>query len=219
MDYTGKMEVSVKKILFSGLIIAMFLFTACGKKPVNQDSSASSEASLSSITEASASETKSDKSEVSSETSSSLDTSASVSEASSKEDTSASVTGKDSLGAFKEDLFLKDYPDFAGEYIDSYSERASMVIENFGYQLGITITWAESAYKTNEWEMTASLKDGKLVYTDCCMIEEDYTNEDDPEFEVAYMNGSGYFEVDGGKLKWTGAQDYGCADCVFEKMP
>lgn len=108
------------------------------------------------------------------------------------------------------------YSDLAGSYMDSFSQRAGMVVEDKGDCVGITITWSSSANEYTEWVMTAKMyEDGLLSYSDC--VKTNYTGE---EGEVEFENGEGCFApTEDGKLEWSLAEDEYCQQCVFEKVP
>ncbi|MBR0443921.1 MAG: hypothetical protein IJK14_00900 [Clostridia bacterium] len=111
-----------------------------------------------------------------------------------------------------------DYSVFAGDYEDEYSQRAMMEAEAGESGLHIVVSWSDSAFAYYRWEMKAVLEGDRLVYSDC--INEYFASDDSPEgpsHDILYTNGTGYFEVDSGKLKWTGAQDDSCRECVFSK--
>ena len=111
-----------------------------------------------------------------------------------------------------------DYSAFAGDYEDEYSQRAMMEAEDTGESLRIVVSWSESAFAFYRWEMNATLDGERLVYSDC--VNEYIASDDNPDGEareVLYENGTGFFEVENGKLKWTGAGDPDCRECVFSK--
>lgn len=115
------------------------------------------------------------------------------------------------------EAFKADYDSLEGDYFDEYSERATMTIESFGMEVKITVSWSASDTDYSEWEMTATLKDNRLEYTNCMCMFYDCTNPDDPLCTVVYMDASGYFEIKDGKLLWTGAKDDYCQECIFSK--
>ena len=104
----------------------------------------------------------------------------------------------------------------AGDYQDSYSQRATATVTEDGSNIKIVVNWGSSAFENTVWEMTAVREGDRLVYNDCTKTE--YENEDGAEkTEVEYKNGSGYFTVQDGKLLWNGAAEDDCVSCVFEK--
>ena len=111
-----------------------------------------------------------------------------------------------------------DYSGFGGTYDDEYSQRATMEATPEEDHLHIVVSWADSAFACYSWEMNATLEGNRLVYSDCI---NEYSASDDspegPEHKILYTSGNGYFEVDSGKLKWTGAEDQDCRECVFSK--
>ena len=111
-----------------------------------------------------------------------------------------------------------DYSGFTGVYDDEYSLRAMMEATVEGDGLFLTISWSESAFAYYRWEMHAVAEGNRLVYSDC--VSEYFASDDSPdgpEHTVLYTGGAGYFEVENGKLKWTGAEDQDCRECVFSK--
>ena len=112
----------------------------------------------------------------------------------------------------------QDYSLFSGDYEDEFSQRAMMEAEGQEDSLHIVVSWSESAFAYYRWEMNATLDGGRLVYSDC--INEYFASDDNPEgpdHKTLYTGGTGYFEVENGKLKWTGAEDQSCRECVFSK--
>ena len=130
----------------------------------------------------------------------------------------AAETAVPEPAAAAEEQTKTDYSLFAGDYEDEYSMRAMMEAEGEEDGLRIVVSWSDSAFAYYRWEMKAALEGGRLVYSDC--INEYFASDDSPEgpsHNILYTNGTGYFEVDNGKLKWTGAQDESCRECVFSK--
>ena len=111
------------------------------------------------------------------------------------------------------------YAGLAGQYYDSYSQRATMTVEADGANgVKLTVDWSSSASENTEWTMTARLtEDGLLSYNDCA-CSNIVTAEDGTEtVEIVSTDGEGWFTFDGDKLCWTGAADDSCVNCVFEK--
>ena len=109
--------------------------------------------------------------------------------------------------------------EIGGEYEDSFSQRAVLaVLENNGETLCL-VHWANSADSADEWRMTVDeIEDGKVLYSSC----EHYTLTADETGDLVSTDpveeGAGYFEIDGAALKWTGAADESCRDCVFKPV-
>ncbi|MCR4576984.1 MAG: hypothetical protein K5784_03675 [Clostridiales bacterium] len=104
-----------------------------------------------------------------------------------------------------------------GEYEDSFSQRAWAEVSMENGECLIKIHWADSASEYYLWTMTLSQEGDKLTYDDgvCCSIT---TLEDGTERLITvYDSASGYFTLSGTKLKWNGAENDYCRDCVFEK--
>ena len=118
-----------------------------------------------------------------------------------------------------------NYENLAGEYQDKTSQRATatLISDPEVGNVKISVMWSGSATEATKWEMTAEIDGSKLVYKDCKRVEmifaEDGDAASEPEETVVYENGEGYFEIsDDGALKWTGAADEECQDCVFEPL-
>ena len=110
-----------------------------------------------------------------------------------------------------------DYKAFEGDYNDEMSQRAYLTArENPDWEsVNIVVCWSSSAMEYTRWEMDATYEDDKLVYSNC-LEREIYTDEDGNSTEkVIRENGSGFFEWDDGIMKWTGAEDPDCQECVF----
>lgn len=114
------------------------------------------------------------------------------------------------------------YDSLEGSYADNTSKRASATIKSKGKDgVEIEVVWADSAFKTCYWTMTATFgeTDGLLNYTDCKQTI--VMNEENEETEkVVYENGEGFFTPqEDGTLLWNGAADENCTECVFALMP
>ena len=111
------------------------------------------------------------------------------------------------------------YADLAGQYYDSYSQRATMTVEADGANgVKITVDWSSSASELTEWTMTARLyEDGLLSYNDCTCSNIVTAADGAETVDIVSTDGEGWFTFDGDKLCWTGAADENCVNCVFEK--
>ena len=104
-----------------------------------------------------------------------------------------------------------------GEYQDSFSQRAWAEVSTENGECVIRIHWADSASEYYLWTMTLSQEGDRLTYNDgvCCSIT---TLDDGTERLITVYDGAaGYFTLSGTKLKWNGAENDYCRDCVFEK--
>lgn len=107
-----------------------------------------------------------------------------------------------------------------GVYEDSISQRASLEVKhNDDGTFYIELYWGTSAFEANIWKMNATFDPAtnRLEYKDCTEIVQTYSETEETKVEVVYENGEGYFEVDGDLLRWTGAQDEYCRECIFVK--
>jgi len=111
---------------------------------------------------------------------------------------------------------LPSYSEVAGEYQDSYSQRASAAVTENGDGVDISILWGNSAAETEAWAMTAKFsEDGLLSYSDCVHT---VTGENEVS-EIIASDLAGYFVfTEDGKLLWEGAPEEGCVQCTFEKV-
>ena len=111
------------------------------------------------------------------------------------------------------------YAGLAGQYYDSYSQRAVMTVEADGADgVKIIVDWSSSASENTEWTMTARLtEDGLLSYNDCACSNIVTAEDGTQTVEIVNTDGEGWFTFDGDKLCWTGAADENCVNCVFEK--
>ena len=111
------------------------------------------------------------------------------------------------------------YAGLAGQYYDSYSQRAVMGIEADGANgVKIIVDWSSSVSEFTQWEMTARLyEDGLLSYYDCTVSNITTTEDGAQTVDIVSTDGEGWFTFDGDKLCWTGAADENCVNCVFEK--
>ncbi|MBQ0043007.1 MAG: hypothetical protein KBS85_06825, partial [Lachnospiraceae bacterium] len=119
-----------------------------------------------------------------------------------------------------------DYEAFVGEYQDSNSERASLVVtmNDDSQSVHIAVNYGVSYDITNEWSMDAVFEDngdgtGKLVYNNCAAISCEYDDEGNEHVNETYTNGSGYFTWGAdGSLLWDGASEEDLHDCNFQKF-
>lgn len=112
-----------------------------------------------------------------------------------------------------------DYSEYAGEYQDSFSQRASMSAEDMGDALKLTVNWSSSATESSIWTMTAKFDElGKLSYSDCEYGIIVFDDDGNDTYTKEYDSGEGYFTLMDEKLYWDGAADESCRDCVFEIM-
>ena len=111
------------------------------------------------------------------------------------------------------------YADLAGQYYDSYSQRATMTAEADGANgVKLIVDWSSSASELTEWTMTARLyEDGLLSYNDCTCSNIVTAADGAQTVDIVSTDGEGWFTFDGDKLCWTGAADENCVNCVFEK--
>lgn len=107
-----------------------------------------------------------------------------------------------------------------GEYQDSTSQRATMVIYYVepDNNYSIKVNWADSATEDNEWYMTAvDDGQGRLVYTDEECKHVKYTSDTEYTDEIIYEGKEGYFTFEDGKFLWDGAYQESCRECLFER--
>lgn len=107
-----------------------------------------------------------------------------------------------------------------GNYMDSYSQRASCTVSLLDDVYTIFVSWASSDSERTTWYMEATLEDNKLSYMGET-ISNYSCNEDGEEIldSSTASNNVGYFEIIDDKLYWKGAAQEDCQKCVFEKIP
>lgn len=115
-----------------------------------------------------------------------------------------------------------DIDSLVGLYEDTVSQRAGAeVLSNGNGTVYISVSWGSSAFESYVWTMNAHYDSatGNLLYTDEKCVLRTFSENGDSTDEVIYKDKAGYFEIENGKLKWTGAADKesGCTDCIFEK--
>lgn len=112
-----------------------------------------------------------------------------------------------------------DYSAIAGDYQDRVSQRASLTINgnDAGDAAAITVYWSSSNEMTTRWDMTGTMEENTLSYSDCKCTEILYDEEGNvAEEKTVYTDGEGYFRLtDDGVLKWTGAADEDCRSAEF----
>lgn len=131
---------------------------------------------------------------------------------------SSTVTESSSVDDKSIDAEAVEYAEYAGEYQDSISQRATMTATDLGDALELIVRWSSSATEVSTWSMTAKFTSpDKLSYTDCEYGITVFNNGNDA-YTKEYDGGEGYFTVSDGKLLWNGAADESCKDCIFEKL-
>lgn len=131
-----------------------------------------------------------------------------------------SPDGDEVISFVDEAIAQVNLDELEGVYDDVVSQRASAEVKrNDDGTYYIQIFWGSSAFESYIWSMNASYEasSNRLVYNDCKEIIQTYSEDDGTSSEEVYANGEGFFEIDGTKLKWTGAADKDCQDCIFEK--
>ncbi len=115
---------------------------------------------------------------------------------------------------------VDDIAPLAGKYNDLTSREAYMnAYMTDKDKLDITIYWGNSGSETSEWHMTAYRTfDGKLEYNDCSSYIVKTSENGESSKEMIYESGSGYFTIEGNTLRWDGAVDENCKDCIFEQQ-
>lgn len=200
-----------KKLSFIAIMLFSFAISACSNSK-NEVSVTSASISSSSIIEKEVSIS------VSASSASASTTVSSVSE----EDDDPGIEAKpvedeeDTLPSINE-AFLDDYDTIEGNYTDEKNNEITLSIESFGCEAQLLISYPKENHIKYEWEMTATIKDGKLEYSNCSCMKINNTDPDAPDYEVEYLDGKGYFEIKENKLIWTGAEDDSCKSLSFVK--
>ena len=116
----------------------------------------------------------------------------------------------------------EEYSALVGEYQDEYSQRATASVKLFDKDLlEIDIQWSSSAFEYEEWFIRGKIENGRVCYGEDDITHTKYIFSDDTASshgtEITDDRREGYFEIDNGKLKWTGAGDDSLTQCVFAK--
>lgn len=108
----------------------------------------------------------------------------------------------------------EEIKNLVGFYQDSTSQRATaqIVLDDID-RISINITWSSSATDYDEWMIKAKVKDNKANYEEITHTKNS-ANNIDPENLNDYS--SGYFEIQEGKLMWTGSGNQQTDKCIFE---
>lgn len=105
-----------------------------------------------------------------------------------------------------------------GEYTDLYSGRAMLDLYPYSDQeLRALVYWGGADDTSFEWEMHVRLNGDRLEYSDCQKSMNFVGSDGVITDQTEYENGEGYFELDNGRVKWTGAAEDDCKPCEFEK--
>ncbi len=107
--------------------------------------------------------------------------------------------------------------DLSGNYNDSVSKRARATVKDSGDAAEITVSWSSSADDGSVWKMNCKKEGNRLVYTDCSKTVYSVNESGDDVSKAEYVNGKGYFTVNGNTLLWDGAAEESCRECKFEK--
>ena len=114
--------------------------------------------------------------------------------------------------------FLPTEDDLVGDYIDTYSQRATAHIEKEDEGLLIVVSWASSAKETTTWTMHAKLDGYQLTYGGEYITNITFDDDGNKTEEVTATNNLGYMDIEDGKLYWGGAAQEENRNCVFEKI-
>lgn len=108
-----------------------------------------------------------------------------------------------------------EYVALAGDYQDSYSQRATaQVALGDTNLLHIQITWGSSADETDLWDVSGKIKDGKIVYDKESIFHYRYS---DGSYKELTDTAEGYFEITDKGFNWSGSGDESTQNCAFEK--
>jgi len=111
------------------------------------------------------------------------------------------------------------YESLAGDYEDTFSQRAVAEVTAYEDYVEIMVHWGSSAFESTMWTMTARLaEDGLLCYSDEKRTDIVLSESGLETDNVVYENEAGFFSVDEeGKLIWNGAFSEDCRECAFVK--
>ncbi|MBR5258783.1 MAG: hypothetical protein IKV51_07540 [Clostridia bacterium] len=110
-----------------------------------------------------------------------------------------------------------DESGLAGNYQDKFSQRAWAEIRQENGRYVMEIHWADSASEYYRWTMTLEPSGEKLIYSDCVCCSVTTLDDGTERLITIYDDASGFFTVSGSGLKWNGAENDYCRDCVFVK--
>lgn len=107
----------------------------------------------------------------------------------------------------------------AGNWEDSWSQRAHMQISPSGSEYYCEIRWGSSWNETEAWRFHIQ-DDGSGEYRfDDCMRVTLLAKDDGSEEEIIhYRFGTGKLLLQDGRLKWVDDHDHAGDECVFEKQ-
>lgn len=110
--------------------------------------------------------------------------------------------------------------DFIGEWQDSYSQRASLVIDHSNDIYSILIDWGNSADESMQWRMTGTFVNGEkpgIISQDCTKVRI-YSGGTEIKEEVIYTGGEALLFIKNGNLYWTDNEEQAGDRCIFEKF-
>ena len=101
--------------------------------------------------------------------------------------------------------------DFAGEWQDSVSERATMTASVEGDVVRFEISWADSADETSVWTCSGTLDEDSVIrFTD---------GREEDNGTMVYENSEGVIALDeNGAVYWYDTEFEQSATCKFEKI-
>lgn len=109
---------------------------------------------------------------------------------------------------------------FVGQWQDSYSQRASLKIENKNEVYSLMINWGISAAETMQWRMTGTYSSGEktgVISQDCTKVRI-YSKGTEILEEVIYTEGEAFFYIQNGILYWEDFTEQIGDKCTFEKF-
>lgn len=110
--------------------------------------------------------------------------------------------------------------DFIGEWQDSYSQRASLVIDHSNDIYSILIDWGNSADESMQWRMTGTFVNGEkpgIISQDCTKVRI-YSGGTEIKEEVIYTGGEALLFIKNGNLYWTDNEEQEGDRWIFEKF-
>ena len=150
-------------------------------------------------------------------------------EAASSSETSASESAvseaEETAGKTAEEVITERVPFLAGEWEDSYSQRAGMNIEpieedktNATYH--VTIHWGGSASETAIWTFTGKYMPvtDALVYSDCKYAIVTMQENGEEQEDVRYEDGTGTLQIEDDHILWIDDMENAGEGCTFVKI-
>lgn len=112
-----------------------------------------------------------------------------------------------------------DTASLAGDWNDTWSQRAYLNIECSGDDVSVMIFWANSAFETMVWKFSGTWDKSisGMEYTNCELLQQTADSSGNTSETTVYSDGGGMITLKDGQLLWDDYVGHAGESCAFEK--